>query len=110
MAAPYGVELTQGAQDDLDAIHAHLTERGAADEADRLLDALLDRIEALEHFPHRGSVLQELEPLGIRDFRQLVLPPYRLIYRIFGQRVVILLIADGRRDMRSLLEWRLLGR
>jgi hypothetical protein len=35
--------------------------------------------------------------------------PYRLIYRVVGQQVVIYLIADGRRDMQPLLARRLLG-
>jgi hypothetical protein len=35
--------------------------------------------------------------------------PYRVIYRITGRQVVIGLIADGRRDMQSVLAKRLLG-
>ena len=35
--------------------------------------------------------------------------PYRVIYRIMGKRVFVYLIADGRRDMPTLLERRLLG-
>lgn len=35
--------------------------------------------------------------------------PYRLIYRIVGEAIVVYLIADGRRDMQSLLARRLLG-
>jgi toxin ParE1/3/4 len=45
-----------------------------------------------------------------RDFRQLGLAPYRIIYRVIAQEVFVLLIADGRRDMQGLLERRLLGR
>ena len=47
--------------------------------------------------------------LGIRDFRQILLPPYRLIYRVMDGTVFILLIADGRRDVQALLERRLLS-
>ena len=35
--------------------------------------------------------------------------PYRVIYRVIGKQVIIYLIADGRRDMQSLLSRRLLG-
>ena len=34
--------------------------------------------------------------------------PYRVIYRVVDRDVAILLIADGRRDMQSLLATRLL--
>jgi toxin ParE1/3/4 len=52
----------------------------------------------------------ELETLGIREFRQLLFAPYRLIYRIAADSVYVLVIADGRRDMQTLLERRLLQR
>jgi len=54
-------------------------------------------------------VPRELEALGILDYRQLALPPYRLIYRVAAKKVFIFVIADGRRDMQALLERRLLG-
>jgi toxin ParE1/3/4 len=106
----FDVELAQGAEDDLEAIHRYLAEHRSPDDADALLDVFLDKIATLERYPLRGSVPQELGALGIREFRQILLDPYRLIYRVVGSMVVILLIADGRRDMQALLERRLLGR
>ena len=108
--ARYEVRLTQGAEEDLEALHDYLAENRSEGEADALLDALLGKIEAFESFPLRGSVPQELDGLGIREFRQTLLPPYRLIYRVVGSKVFISVIADGRRDMQALLERRLLGR
>ena len=52
---------------------------------------------------------KELMVLGIREYRQICFQPYRMIYRIVGKQVVIYLIANGRRDMQSLLTRRLLG-
>jgi hypothetical protein len=52
---------------------------------------------------------RELATLGMREYRQLYLKPYRVIYRIIGQRVYIYLIADERREMASLLTLRLHG-
>jgi toxin ParE1/3/4 len=43
------------------------------------------------------------------EYRQVFFKPYRLIYRVHEARVVVYLIADGRRDMQSLLVSRLLG-
>ncbi|WP_235186744.1 type II toxin-antitoxin system RelE/ParE family toxin [Serratia sp. DD3] len=51
-----------------------------------------------------------VQSLGIREFRQTFFKPYRVIYRVLGQQVVIFVIVDGRRDMQSLLIRRLLGR
>ena len=47
--------------------------------------------------------------LGIKDYRQTFFKPYRVIYRVDGQRVYVYVIVDGRRDMQSLLARRLLG-
>ena len=58
--------------------------------------------------PDRGAHPAELLALGIRDFRQVVFKPYRVIYRRLGSKVYIYLAADGRRDMSTLLARRLL--
>lgn len=44
-----------------------------------------------------------------REHRQTFFKPYRLIYRVIGKQVFIYLIADGQREMQSLLSRRLLG-
>lgn len=106
----FEVELTQGAEDDLEGIHAYLSEHRSNEAAEALLDAFLEKIQTLERYPERGSFPKELEAIGVRDFRQVLLDPYRLIYRVIGSKVFILVIADGRRDMQALLERRLLGR
>lgn len=45
----------------------------------------------------------------IREYRETFFKPYRIVYHIDDARVFISLIADGRRDMRSLLARRLLA-
>ena len=111
MAKPqFEVTLTRGAEGDLERLYEYLAEQRSPATADALLDGILEKVEALERFPHRGSVPKELGGLGIHSFRQLVLSPYRIIYRVVGQEVFVLLIADGRRDMQTLLERRLLER
>jgi toxin ParE1/3/4 len=44
----------------------------------------------------------------VRDFRETAFKPYRVIYRVEGKRVLVYVIADGRRDLQSLLSRRLL--
>lgn len=108
-AEKFAVELTRGAEDDLEAIHGYMASNRSIEDADQLLDEFLISVETLEHFPQRGAVPKELDALGIRDFRQILLRHFRVIYRIIGTKVLVLIIADGRRDMQGLLERRLLG-
>ncbi len=111
MAEPrFKVRLTQGAEDDLESLNDYLVAHRGADTAESLLASLLAKADTLERFPNRGGVPTELDRLGIHAFRQLVHPPYRIVYRVIDQEVFVLLIADGRRDMQALLERRLLGR
>lgn len=77
--------------------------------ADYVLDGLTEVAESLSNFPGRGSHPQELLALGMREFLQSLFKPYRVIYRVIGKQVIIYVIADGRRDMQSLLLRRLLG-
>ena len=104
----YSVEITDSAFGDLDEIREYLVGKGAAEAADALIDAIIDRAGHLETFPMRGSVPRELEGLARGEIRQIVLPPYRIVYLVTDQLVTVQLVADGRRDMRTLLRNRLL--
>ena len=74
-----------------------------------ILDRLLEVTENLTTFPERGSQPKELRLLGIKEYRQAFFKPYRIIYRVIDEQVVVYVIADGRRDMQTLLSRRLLG-
>src|SRR3569623_1389726 len=63
----------------------------------------------LHDLPARGNDPKELVALGFREWREVFFKPYRIIYRVIGKDVYVYLFADGRRDMQSLLAWRLLG-
>ena len=109
MASRYRVLLTMGAEQDLEAIYDYIAEFDDPANADHVLDRLMATAEQLAVIPERGSYPRELLDLGIKDYRQAFFKPYRLIYRVTGRDVVVFLIADGRRDMQSLLTRRLLG-
>lgn len=105
------VRLTRGAEHDLAGIYRRrLVQRGAEghDGADALLQTLVAAIEGLTDFPERGPVPPELEALGIAVYRQLSLPPFRIIYEPSAEAVTVMIIADARRDFRILLQERLL--
>ena len=74
-----------------------------------MLDRIRAAVEALKRFPERGPHLPELVALGLREYRETFFKPYRIVHHVDGARVFISLIADGRRDMQSLLARRLLA-
>jgi toxin ParE1/3/4 len=103
------VLLTAVAERDLEEIYNYIAEFDTPASADYVAERLLAAVESITRFPERGAHPRELLALGIREYRQVYFKPYRVIYRVIGKRVVIYLIADGRRDMQSLLARRLLG-
>jgi len=108
-AAKFEVLLTEGAEQDLEAIHDYISEFDCMANANYVLDQLMDVVESLSRFPERGSYPKELVGLGIKEYRQTFFKPYRVIYRVTGSQVIIYLIADARRAMQRVLARRLLG-
>jgi toxin ParE1/3/4 len=108
-SAEFEVLLTQGAEQDLEAIYDYICEFDGVASANYVLDALMDVVENLSRLPERGSYPKELVNLGIKEYRQTFFKPYRVIYRVADNKVIIYLIVDGRRDMQAVLARRLLG-
>ena len=108
-SAKFEVLLTEGAEQDLEAIHDYISEFDCVANANDVLDQLMEVVGSLSRFPEHGSYPKELVGLGIKEYHQTFFKPYRVIYRVTGRQVIIYLIADGRRDMQSVLARRLLG-
>ncbi len=108
----FQVFLTDDAARDLEDIYDYITEHDVPGKADDVLDRIETALASLTHSPERGVWPRELSALGMREFREIFFKPYRINYRIIcriiGQDVYVMLIADGRRDMQTLLQRRLL--
>lgn len=103
------VLLTHDAARDLEEIHEYIAQHGSTRQAQRLLERLETALERLAKFPGKRHYPRELLALGVREYRESRFKPHRIIYATVGHHVVVYLIADGRRDMQSLLSRRLLG-
>ena len=103
----FQVMWTLSAVQDLEALAAYVA-RDSRRAADGLLKRMEERAASLATSPRRGRVVPELAAFGMKDWRELILRPYRLIYRIFDDRVYVLAVLDGRRDLEDLLLERLL--
>ena len=102
------VELTEDAAQDLTEIYDYLARHYSPAKADRVLDQIESRFVSLSQHPRSGNYPKELLELGIQTYRELHFSPYRIVYLVRDQHVYVLVIADGRRDMQTLLQRRLL--
>jgi len=105
----FAVLLTADAARDLEDIYQYIAVHDAPGKADHILTNIEKVFGSLSESPERGVYPKELLALGIRDYREIFFKPYRVIYRVAGDVVHVLLIADGRRDMQTLLQQRLLS-
>lgn len=104
----FSVVLTDDALGDLEDICSYIAGKDSDSSAQHVLDRIEEALARLAELPDRGRHPPELAALGIRAYREVFFKPYRLIYRVEKRRVVVFLIADGRRDMQSLLARRVL--
>ncbi len=106
---PCEVSLTKDAERGLEEIYLYIAEHDSRHSADHVLNRLVQATDALRTSPDRGSHVNELRSLGISEYRQIFVKPYRLIYRVHANQVIVYVVGDGRRDIASLLARRLLG-
>lgn len=104
----YEVEWSETASADLDAIVAFI-QRDRPLAALRVLTRIESRAAALLSHPLRGRVVPELAALQIRTYRELLISPYRLMYRVTEERVLVLGVFDGRRNLEDILLARVLA-
>lgn len=105
--ATHSVVWAEPAATDLAELVAYLAMEAPLN-ARRVLDRIRNRASTLDTTPHRGRWVPELRALGVSDVRELVIKPYRLVYRISGKQVIVLAVLDGRRDLDDVLYERLI--
>lgn len=105
----FEVRWTAGAAADLEEIIDWIEENDSPARAEHVLERIESAVDALARYPERGSYPPELLEIGSRDYRETFFKPYRIVYRVQGRQVFVYLVADGRRDMQSLLARRLLA-
>jgi toxin ParE1/3/4 len=105
---PFTVWLTDDAARDFTELFDYIAAKHGASEADHVLGRIEHAFSGLTDSPERGTYPKELLALGIQEYREVFFKPYRIVYRILGEGVFVLLIADGRRDLQAVLQRRLL--
>jgi toxin ParE1/3/4 len=104
----YRVRVSIDAEDDLFDIYRFIAVHDSVERADHVLDELETLCLSLAESPSRGHAPPELDRIGVTNFREVHFKPYRVIYEVSGVSVFVHCVIDGRRDMQSLLERRLL--
>jgi toxin ParE1/3/4 len=102
------VVFLPGAEQDLRDIRHHVLKKFGAQAWADTLARLRATADTLKAFPLSGAVPDELADLGSERYRQLISGKNRVIYEVTAELVYIHIVCDVRRDLRRLLNRRLL--
>jgi len=69
----------------------------------KLFSKIVERISELEGFPEKGRVVPELRDHNISAYKELIEDPYRIIYKVLADEVLLVSIIDGRRNVEEIL-------
>jgi len=67
------------------------------------------KASCLYSFPDRGRIVPELQEQGITQYRELIVSPWRIIYRISEKSVYVVSVLDSRQNVEDILLKRLIG-
>ncbi|MBK5966195.1 plasmid stabilization protein [Thiocystis minor] len=100
------VVWTKTAQGDLDSIVDYIA-TDSVENALSVLDRLQERAQSLVTSAERGRLVPELRVIDVHHYREIIERPWRILYRIEPERVLVFAVLDGRRDLSALLLERL---
>jgi toxin ParE1/3/4 len=75
--------------------------------AQEVFDKIRQRAAQLTHLPQRGRIIPELQNQGIILYRELIVSPWRLMYRISEKKVFVVSFLDSRQNVEDILLKRL---
>jgi toxin ParE1/3/4 len=104
----YDVVFDRDAEDDLFDIYAFVAVNDSVEIADQIFTALQRTCLKLRKLPLRGNIPTELFDIGVVEFRELHYKPYRIIYSLESTTVYVHCVLDGRRDIETILQERLM--
>ena len=98
----FRVEWSRAASTDLLNIIEYISE-DSANSAITVFKKIRSKCETLDQSPERGRVVPELKEYGILSYHELVVKPWRIIYRISDNKIYVLAVIDSRRNIEDVL-------
>jgi addiction module RelE/StbE family toxin len=74
----------------------------------QILGKIEEKVTRLEQMPKSGRFVPELKAFDLLTYREVVFSPWRIIYKIEKQQMVIISVLDSRRNLEDLLLKKLL--
>jgi toxin ParE1/3/4 len=107
MNKKYKVEWAAVAESDLKQIIDYIVVDSPGN-ALQIFKKIRQKASSLYAFPERSRIVPELQGQGIHIYRELIVAPWRIVYRISDGTVFVLLVIDSRKNVEDILLNRLL--
>ncbi|NCO32721.1 MAG: hypothetical protein AUJ92_02625 [Armatimonadetes bacterium CG2_30_59_28] len=101
-SSEFAVQWSDTARSDLDTLADYIA-LDSVDATRATIKRIESSIESLTTIPLRGRTIPELALFGVRGYRELIVAPWQIMYRVESQTVYVLAIIDGRRNVEDLL-------
>ena len=107
MRKTYDVIWSETSEKDLVGIVEYIAADSPSN-AFEIFKEIKQKASSLYAFPDRGRIVPELRDQGIILYRELIVFPWRIIYRISEKAVYILSVLDSRQNVEDILLKRLI--
>lgn len=93
------ITWSEQAVHDLESVHEDIS-REAPGRAAPFVGRLVSAVEPLLSFPLMGRTVPE----GDGRQREVIVDPYRIVYRVEGEEIFVVTVIHGARDLTALLD------
>lgn len=97
MQRKHSITFAESAIKDLEEIRGWYAEQQVPDVGERLIGDVVDQVERLSDFPEAGRVVPEF---GVAHLREIIHPPFRIVYRLEVNRIRIVRVWRSERLLR----------
>jgi len=108
MKRSYEIIWSETSEKDLTSIIEYIAQDNPSIAYDKLKE-IKQKASCLYSFPHRGRIVPELQEQGITQYRELLVSPWRIIYRTSKKSVYVVSVLDSRQNVEDILLKRLIG-
>ncbi len=102
MKKEYEVILAKTAENDLLKIIKYIAQDSQSN-ALKILRKIKKQVDDLYLSPKRFRIIPELYDQGITQYREMIIRPWRVMYRISGSKVYVLSVLDSRQNIEDIL-------
>lgn len=108
MSKKYKVIWSEVAEGDLTNIIEYISIDSPSN-ALKIFKKIKQKASNLYIFPKRGRIVPELRDQGILQYREIIIPPWRVVDRISKKSVYVLSVLDSRQNIEDILLKRLIN-